>query len=130
MTILSPVKETVVGITENKNTHSNISNVLFVIKIKINWGWTVKLCLEPYYDGDDDEKNKKQRETIEVQLFQRVEVGETVAKILYENERSHLHYQLNSVSTDYCPYEYSSEEAKEIFDQYPVARNESICIPV
>lgn len=129
VTIISPVKGTVTKITENKNPHSKNNNILFEITIKINWGWEVGLCLEPHYDGDDDEKNEKQREAITVTLFQRVDVGDKIAKLLYKDDTSHLHYELHKIfKGDVCAYKYSSDDAKDIFDDISEETDEPICV--
>jgi len=130
--IISPVKGTIIGITEDKNTHSEISNVLFGVKILINWGWCVELCLEPNFDGDDSYNNTLQRNSIKVSILQRVNIGDHIAELLFANDGSHLHYAIRKVmGGDFCAYRYSSSLAKFIFDNIPMGPGfleDPICI--
>lgn len=128
VTIISPVKGTIIGIEERKNEHSIIQNILFDVKIQINWGWKVKLVLEPNFPGDDVYNNTLQTNSINVSLFQRIEVGTPIATLVYSGYYSHLHYMLLSFSEDVCPYNYSSNQAKSIFDAIALRTNQSICV--
>jgi len=128
VTIVSPVKGTVIAINERQNEHSVIQNILFDIQIQINWGWNVKLVLEPNFPGDDVYNNTLQRESINVLLFQRLEVGTQIAILQYSGYYSHLHYMLGSVSGDVCPFIYSSDQAKNIFNAIALRSNQSICV--
>jgi len=132
VTIISPVQGTVISITEQKNSYSENSNVLFSVNILINWGWTVELCIEPNFDGDDTYNNTLQREAIMVSPLQRVNVGDPIADLLYANDGSHLHYALRGTITgDFCAYRYSSTQAKTIFDSIPMGDGflgDPICI--
>jgi len=126
--IVSPVKGTVVAITERQNEHSVIQNILFDIQIQINWGWNIKLVLEPNFHGDDVYNNTLQRESIRVSLFQRLEVGTQIATLQFSGYYSHLHYMLESILGDTCPYVYSSDQAKSIFNLIALRTNQSICV--
>jgi hypothetical protein len=130
--IISPVKGTIMGITEHKNPHSENSNILFSISILINWGWTVELCIEPNFDGDDTYNNTLQRNAIKVSILQRVNVGDPIADLLYANDGSHLHYGLRGTFIgDFCAYKYSSTYARTIFDTIPMGDGfltDPICI--
>lgn len=128
VTIVSPVKGTVIAITEHQNEHSVIQNILFDIQIQINWGWTVKLVLEPNFPGEDVYNNTLQRESISVSLFQRLEVGSQIATLLYSGYYSHLHYMLGSFPGEVCPFTYSSDQAKSIFNAITLRTNQSICV--
>jgi len=128
VTIISPAKGTVVEITERKNEHSVIQNILFDIRIQINWGWSVKLVLEPNFFGNDTINNTLQRNLIKVSFLQRVDIGTEIATLLYSGYYSHLHYMVEHFSTDVCPYTYSSNDAKSIFDSIASRVNKSICV--
>jgi len=128
VTIISPVKGTVVAITEHQNENSVIKNILFDIQIQINWGWNVKLVLEPNFPGDDIYNNTLQRESIGVSLFQRIEVGTRIATLLFSGYYSHLHYMVERFFGDVCPYIYSIDQAKGIFDAIALRSNQSICV--
>ena len=131
VTIVSPTSGTVLFISENKNPNSENYNILFSIDIQINWGWKLSLVLEPNYNGDNETMNTHQRESIKVALLQRINVGDEVATLLYDNSGSHLHYMLsNTFGGDVCAYTYSSHTAKAIFDQIDINQGTQICIPL
>jgi len=126
--IIAPFDGTIVLITEFKNTYGEDDNILFNIRIRINWGWYIDLSFEPNYPGDDNIKNAQQRQAIQVTWLQRVDKGDPIGTLLYDNNGSHLHYKLGTGFTDKCPYEYSSDVAKLIFDAIPVNKDYDICL--
>jgi murein DD-endopeptidase MepM/ murein hydrolase activator NlpD len=128
VTIVSPVEGTVIAINERQNMQSEIQNILFEIKININGGWNVNLVLEPNFPGVDVDNNTLQRESIQVSLFQRLDVGTQIATLLNSGYYSHLHYMLEGFSGDVCPYTYSSDQAKSIFNALALRTNQSICM--
>ncbi len=129
VTLISPVKGTVISISEQENVHSDINNVLFSVKIMVNLGWIVDFVIEPMFPGSDVENNTLQREAISVSLFQKVDVGDEIGTLLYnEGEYSHLHYMINNGFDVVCPYDYSSPEAQELFDLLAERGGEPPCV--
>lgn len=129
--IISPVDGTVVAITSHQNPHSTIQNVLFEITILVNWGWSVSLVLEPMFNGNDTANNNLQQASITATILQRVHVGQQVATLLYAGSGaySHLHYKLNSVAGDTCPYACSSATARAAFDVIAARSTDDPCVP-
>lgn len=130
VTIVAPVNGRIMEISEHKNPHSVNNNVLFNILIKVNYGWDVKLVLEPNYDGDDEASNTLQRNAIAVSVMQDVKVGDTIAELIYANDGSHLHFMLDNLGTDKCAYAYSTSDSRSIFDNITINTGDQICIPV
>ncbi|TFG02094.1 MAG: hypothetical protein EU542_05705 [Promethearchaeota archaeon] len=128
VSLVSPVQGTVTVIEERRNEHSIIQNILFDVVIQINWGWKVKLVLEPNFPGDDTYNNTLQREAISVEVLQRVSIGTPIASLLYSGYYSHLHYMLEGPSGDACAYFYSSEQAQNTFYEIAMKTNQSICV--
>jgi len=128
VSVVSPVQGTITVIEERKNEHSIIQNILFDVVIQINWGWKVKLVLEPNFPGDDTYNNTLQREAISIGLLQRVNVGTPIATLLYSGYYSHLHYMLEGPSGDVCAYTYSSLQAQNTFYEISLRTNQSICV--
>ncbi|NHJ12740.1 MAG: hypothetical protein EAX95_03650 [Candidatus Thorarchaeota archaeon] len=102
-TIVSPVKGMIVGLSENVNPYAG--NVLFDISIAVNWGWSVKLVLEPGFQ--DDTNNSLQSSLIGATIGQRVEPGDELATLLHSTQYPHLHYMLLKFGLDVCAYNYS-----------------------
>nr|MDO8100629.1 hypothetical protein [Candidatus Njordarchaeota archaeon] len=125
VTIVSPVKGTVSGISESINPYAG--NTLFDITIKMNWGWEVHLVLEPGFK--DNTNNTLQHNSMHVTLFQRVNVGDPIATLLYSENYPHLHYMLVQFFSDVCPFTYSSSTAKTIFQTIATNTNSTICYP-
>lgn len=85
VTIVSPVLGTVINLSEHVNPYAR--NVLFEITIAANWGWEVKLVLEPKFQ--DDVNNSLQSDTIDAVYGQRVEPGDELATLLHSIQYPH-----------------------------------------
>ncbi len=125
VTIVSPIRGTVVGLSENINPYAG--NVLFDIAISVNWGWEVKLVLEPGFQ--DSVNNSLQSNSIAAEVGQRVEPGDALATLLHSESYPHLHYMLFSFGSDVCAYNYSTPEAKSTFDSIALNTNSTILYP-
>ena len=125
VTIVSPVAGTIVSLTENINPYAG--NVLFEIRIAVNWGWEVKLVLEPGFQ--DTVNNSLQSDMIDAVFGQHVEPGDELATLLFSTQYPHLHYMLLSFGLDVCAYNYSSAVAKSTFDTVALNSNSTIFYP-
>jgi len=125
VTIVSPVSGTVIGYSEHINPYAG--NVLFEIMIAVNWAFTVNLVLEPGFL--DETNNSLQSSMIDVAFGQHVEVGDTVATLLFSDNYPHLHYMPAYFGSNVCAYNYSSSTAKTTFETIALASNSTIFYP-
>ncbi|MFW9862825.1 MAG: M23 family metallopeptidase [Candidatus Thorarchaeota archaeon] len=125
VTIVSPVRGTVVGLSENINPYAG--NTLFDVAISVNWGWEVKLVLEPGFL--DSVNNSLQSSMINATTGQRVEPGDILGTLLSSDNYPHLHYMLFSFGSDVCAYNYSTTEAKSTFESIAASSGSTILYP-
>ncbi|MFX0054306.1 MAG: M23 family metallopeptidase [Promethearchaeota archaeon] len=125
VTIVSPVRGTVVAMSENINPYAG--NVLFDVAISVNWGWEVKLVLEPGFL--DSVNNSLQSTMIDATVGQQVEPGDILGTLLFSDNYPHLHYMLFSFGSDVCAYNYSTTEAKSTFESIAVRSGSTILYP-
>jgi hypothetical protein len=125
VTIVAPVSGTVTSLSENINPYAG--NVLFDIGISVNWGWEVKLVLEPGFL--DATNNSLQSSMIDAEVGQRVEPGDELATLLLSDNYPHLHYMLLGFGSDWCAYNHSSASAKSTFETIASASNSTIFYP-
>ena len=125
VTIVSPVAGTVLGLSEHVNPYAG--NVLFEIGIAVNWGWEVKLVLEPGFL--DATNNSLQSGLIDAVFGQRVSPGDSLATLLFSDHYAHLHYMLISFGSDVCAYNYSSTTARSTFESIASSSNSTILYP-
>ncbi len=125
VTILSPANGTAVSVSENINPYAG--NVLFDITIRINFAWEVHLVLEPGFL--DETNNSLQSNNILVSANNVLETGDIVATLLYSENYPHLHYMLMHQGSDVCAYNYSSQAARDIFDEIALSSSSVICYP-
>ncbi|MGQ4912521.1 MAG: hypothetical protein ACP6KW_10165 [Candidatus Thorarchaeota archaeon] len=125
VTIVAPVQGTIVSVGEQINPYAG--NTLFEITVAINWGWQVKLVLEPGFL--DAANNSLQHDMIDAVSGQRVVPGDELATLLYSNNYAHLHYMLLRYGQDVCAYNYSTAAAKTIFDTIASTSNSTITYP-
>jgi hypothetical protein len=136
VTIIAPVKGTIISITSKQNPNNPLHNILYSIDILVNWGWRVSLVLEPMFNGNDTANNALQQSAIKATFLQRVEVGQEVASLLYAGTGvySHLHYMLSGSlggdGGDACPYTYSSATARASFDVIAARSTDLPCVPI
>ena len=120
--IVSPVKGIVVSVSEHVNPYAG--NVLFEIGIAVNWGWEVRLVLEPGFL--DATNNSAQSDLIDAEFGEWVNTGDFLAMLLFSGNYPHLHYMLVSFGSDVCAYNYSSLAARSTFES--IALNSSSTI--
>jgi murein DD-endopeptidase MepM/ murein hydrolase activator NlpD len=126
VTVVSPVTGTVVQVTENINPYAG--NVLFDITIRINPAWAIHLVLEPGFL--DEVNNSLQSDNVLVSVNENLESGDSVATLLHSENYPHLHYMLMHQGSDVCAYNYSSEAAKNIFEEIALRSSSVICYPL
>ncbi len=104
--IISPSNGTVKRITHDK--------IGVGVEIQINDDYTVMVGFEP---GDTSEYLLPQIEAIKVIPGQVVHTGDTLGDLLIGRlGYPHIHLLLNINRRNYCPYNYSSIRAKNIYD--------------
>ena len=123
--IVSPVTGTVVSVSEHVNPYAG--NVLFEIGIAVNWGWSVKLVLEPGFL--DATNNTLQSDLIDAEFGERVSAGDFLATLLFSGNYPHLHFMLVSFESDVCAYNYSSSAARSTFESIALSSNSTIFYP-
>lgn len=123
--VISPVSGVVSGVSEHVNPYAG--NVLFVVTIAVNWGWEVKLVLEPGFQ--DSTNNSLQRDMIDAVYGQRVQPGDFVALLLYSEHYPHLHYMLLHFGQDVCAYNFSSTSAQTTFETIAADSGTAIFYP-
>ncbi|MFW9890329.1 MAG: M23 family metallopeptidase [Candidatus Thorarchaeota archaeon] len=123
--IVSPVRGTVVGMSDTINTYAG--NTLFDVSISVNWGWEVELVLEPGFL--DSANNSLQSSMIDATVGQRVEPGDSLGTLLFSDNYPHLHYMLLSFGSDVCAYNYSTTAAKSTFESIAVRSDSPILYP-
>jgi len=126
VTILSPANGTAIGVSENVNPYAG--NVLFDITIRINFAWEVHLILEPGFQ--DEYNNSLQSNNILVSVNDVLKVGDIVATLFYSESYPHLHYMLMHLGSDVCAYNYSSQAARDTFDEIALRSSSVICYPL
>jgi murein DD-endopeptidase MepM/ murein hydrolase activator NlpD len=125
VTIVSPVRGTIVSYSENINPYAG--NVLFEIAIAINWGWDVHLVLEPGFR--DATNNSLQSTLIDAIVGQQVSIGDELATLLFSDNYPHLHYMLLNLGADVCAYNYSTSQAQGTFNDIATDTNSTILFP-
>ncbi len=126
VTILSPTNGTAVSVSENINPYAG--NVLFDITIRINFAWEVHLVLEPGFQ--DEYNNSLQSNNIQVSVNDILEAGDIIATLLYSESYPHLHYMLMHMGSDACAYNYSSQAARDTFEEIALRSSSVICYPL
>ena len=125
--LLSPCYGIVERIWYNINPYSGGGEVAMIhVSIRINYGWSVKLVLEPW--ANTTEFRDKQLAAIIVTVGTRVQPGDLVGTLLYNYENPHLHYMVIHGS-DVNPYLYSSPAAQAIFEEIATRTNSTIYYP-
>jgi hypothetical protein len=120
--IISPTAGEVTSVTTSENPFSNPpGQLILTIDIRVNDEWVVDLVLEP---GTTDPVLKSaQLAAVRVSPGQEVSVGTHVADLLVGTlGYPHLHYMVMKGDQNVCPYKYSSEVAKSIFDEIAATR--------
>lgn len=125
VTVVSPVRGTVLWMSENINPYAG--NVLFDITIAVNLGWYISLVLEPGFM--DATNNSLQSNMIDAEVGQRVEPGDELGTLLFSGNYPHLHYMLSSFGSNVCAYNYSSFSARSTFESIALASNSTILYP-
>ena len=125
VTIISPVRGTILSYSENINPYAG--NVLFDITIAINWGWSVHLVLEPGFR--DIMNNSLQSSLIDIRVGQQVSPGDELGSLLFSDQYPHLHYMLENLGSDVCVYNYSKPSAQETFNDIATSTNSTILYP-
>ena len=114
--IISPSNGTVKNITHDK--------IGVGVEIQINEDYMVMVGFEP---GDTSEFLLPQLEALRVVEGQVVHTGDTLGDLLVGRlGYPHIHLLLNINRRDYCPYNYSSVQAKEIYDMIVEEREASL----
>jgi hypothetical protein len=114
--IISPSNGTVKRITMDK--------IGVGVEIQINEEYMVMVGFEP---GDTSEYLQPQREALRVETGQVVHAGDTLGDLLIGRlGYPHIHIMLNINRRDYCPYNYSSVRAKNIYDMIVEEREASL----
>lgn len=125
VTILSPTSGVISRVSERINPYAG--NVLFEIGIAANWGWEVKLVLEPGFQ--DSVNNSLQSDMIDVVFGQRVQAGDELATLLHSEQYPHLHYMLLYMGQDVCAYNFSSASAQSTFETIATDSGTNIFFP-
>jgi len=124
--IISPCFGTILNINTNANPYQP-GLMMIQVNIKVNLMWTVSLVFEPY--SNNTSFNQLQLSLITVKPGQYVTPGTEIGKLLNGGEYPHLHYMVSKFFTNICPYDFSSETAKTIFDEIALRTNSTICYP-
>ena len=121
--IISPTNGTIREINVSENPFSNPPNQLLLqVEISVNSEWTVVLVIEP--STVDEQLETNQIEAVQVEVGQSVVTGDEIADLLIGDlGYPHLHYMLLRNGEDVCAYKYSSESAKQIFENIPRTDN-------
>lgn len=129
--IISPVKGTIMSITVAENPFSDpVGELLIHVLIFVNYNRMVGLTFEP--STTDPSIRAAQISAIIVQIGEVVDVGQHIGNLLAGDlGYPHLHYSLWSNPFNgeaYCPYQFSSDSAKAIFDQIAIIDGNPICV--
>ncbi|TFG26658.1 hypothetical protein EU527_19490 [Candidatus Thorarchaeota archaeon] len=122
VTIISPVRGTIISYSEKINPYAG--NVLFKIAIAINLVWEVHLVLEPGFK--DGTNNSIQSSLIDAPIGKQLSVGDELGTLLVSDSYPHLHYMLLYLGSDVCAYNHSSVTAKSVFEDIALSSNSSI----
>jgi hypothetical protein len=125
--LLSPCTGIIDGIWYNINPYSSGEVAMIHVSIRINYGWTVKLVLEPW--ANITEIRDQQLAAVVVKVGEKVQPGDLIGTLLYNYEYPHLHYMVMHNGKDVCPYTYSSPDAQTIYEEIAIRTNSTICHP-
>jgi len=125
--IISPLKGMVQSIKASENSYSNPPNQLMLtVEIFVNAEWTVALVFEP--GTVDDATKAAQMSAIKVQIGQIVEAGQEIGDLwVGELGYPHLHYMPKRNGQPVCAYTYSSDGARQIFDEIAARSSSGSC---
>ncbi len=125
--LIAPASGRISSVTVDENPY-NPECVIFGIIISINKDMTVILALEPMLGEGEDAED--QLNLITVEKNQMVTTGEEVAWLIDgKREYSHLHYMVEYKGEIVSPYDYSTPEAKIVFDEISLRTGEPVNYP-
>ncbi len=125
--IISPIRGMVQSMKASENPYSNpVNQFMLSIEIFVNFEWTVVLVFEP---GTADGTTKTaQMSAIKVAVGQTVDVGQEIGSLIVgELGYPHLHYMPMRNGQAVCAYTYSSDGAKQIFNEIASRSSSGIC---
>ncbi|MHA1785735.1 MAG: hypothetical protein ACTSVE_11120 [Candidatus Helarchaeota archaeon] len=124
--VVAPISGIIISITDTINPYAG--NMLLKVQLMVNYEWTVSMVFEP--GSNRSSINDLQRSLISVHLFQVVSVGDVIGILLDSGEYSHLHFQItHNFFGPFCPYQYSSQSARAIYESIASITSETICYP-
>ncbi len=115
--IIAPVSGTISSIQVSYNPFSNpVNQLMMTVGIKFSNSWEIALVLEP--SSADPALTLEQSQAVAVTLGQKVKAGDEIGSLLIGTEHyPHLHYMVMHNRTYVCAYDYSTDSAKQIFDE-------------
>jgi hypothetical protein len=127
-TVVSPVKGTVKSIRMSENPFSNpINQLILTVEIYVNKEWTVNLVIEP--SASDEATKTTQRNALKVKEGDVVDVWQEIGDLIVgEYGYAHLHFMVLKNDDPVCAYNYSSDDAKEFYENIAERNDSELCI--
>ncbi|MBD3189105.1 MAG: peptidoglycan DD-metalloendopeptidase family protein [Candidatus Heimdallarchaeota archaeon] len=84
------------------------------VQFKTTWGYTLSIAFESW--ALNETYADIQRDTVPLQVNQKVSRGEVLGQLLYHGDGCHIHFMMKHNGEAICPYPLFSSTAKAIFD--------------
>ena len=126
--VISPVKGTVKSIRMSENPYSNpVNQLILTVEIYVNKEWTVNLVIEP--SAGDEATKTTQRNALRVNEGDVVDAWQEIGDLIVgEYGYAHLHFMVLKNDDPVCAYDYSSDQAKELYENIAERNDSEICI--
>lgn len=98
------------------------------VRFWLNSQWEIEIVFESW--ANNETFGQFQHEAVIVSVGQYVAMNQTIGRLLCQGSSAHIHFQISSGNTQYCPYHYftSAAQAALLTQFYRVNRSAYLCM--